>query len=86
MRDTANHPYNSASVTVSVDITRRSAADAAVADCEFESRQERQEIFLFQSQLCVLTLIQCSFHPRVTAMARKRPPVILPKVQMAGYT
>ena len=31
------------------------------------------ENFLFQSQLCVLTLIRCLFHPRVTAVARKRP-------------
>ena len=28
---------------------------------------------LFSSQLCVLTLLRCPFHPRVTAMARKRP-------------
>ena len=26
-----------------------------------------------QSQLCVLTLIRCPFHPRVTAVARKIP-------------
>ena len=29
--------------------------------------------FLLQSQLCVLTLIRCPFHPCVTAVARKRP-------------
>ena len=29
--------------------------------------------FLVQSQLCVLTLIRCPFHPRVAARARKRP-------------
>ena len=29
--------------------------------------------FLLQSQLCVLTLIRCPFHPHVTAVARKRP-------------
>ena len=29
-------------------------------------------IFLLQSQLCVLTLIRCPFHPLVTAVARKR--------------
>ena len=33
----------------------------------------RRENFLLQSQLCVLTLIRCPFHPRVTAVARKRP-------------
>ena len=27
----------------------------------------------FSSQLCVLTLIRCSFHPRVTAVARIKP-------------
>ena len=30
--------------------------------------------------------VRCPFHPRVTATARKRSPVILPKVQVAGYT
>ena len=30
-------------------------------------------IFLFKSQLSVQTLIRCPFHPRVTAVARKRP-------------
>ena len=40
---------------------------------EFESRQKRRENFLLQSQLCVLTLIRCPFHSRVTAAARKRP-------------
>ena len=29
--------------------------------------------FFLQSQLCVLTLIRCPFHLRVTAVARKRP-------------
>ena len=29
--------------------------------------------FLFQSQLCVLTLTRCPFHPHVTAVACKRP-------------
>ena len=42
--------------------------------CYFVSlRQERRETFLLQSQLCVLTLIRCPFHSRVTAMAGKRP-------------
>ena len=41
--------------------------------CEFESPQEWWENFLLQSQLCVLTLIQCPSYPRVTAVARKRP-------------
>ena len=40
--------------------------------CEFESRQERREKFLLRSYLTVLTLIRCPFHPRVTAVARKR--------------
>ena len=35
--------------------------------------QERGENFLLQSQLCVLTLIQCLFQPHVTAVARKIP-------------
>ena len=37
--------------------------------CEFKSWQEWQENFLLQSQLCLLTLIRCLFHPRVTAVA-----------------
>ena len=38
--------------------------------CRFESQQEN---FLLQSQLCVLTLIRCLFHPLVNAVAYKRP-------------
>ena len=41
--------------------------------CEFESRQERRENFLLQSQLCVLTFIRCPLHPHTTAVACKRP-------------
>ena len=41
--------------------------------CQFESRQERRDDFLLRSQLCVLILFRCPFHPRVTAVARKRP-------------
>ena len=49
------------------------APDSWSKGWEFESRQERRENFLFQSRLCVLTLILCTcpFHPRVTAEARK---------------
>ena len=57
------------------------APDPRSKGCEFESRQERRENFLLQSQLCVLTLIRCPFHPRVTAVARKRP---RPFCQSAG--
>ena len=39
----------------------------------FESLLERRENFLLQGQLSVLTLISVSVHPRVTAVARKRP-------------
>ena len=49
------------------------ALDSRLKGCEFESRQERRENFLLQSQLCVLTLIWCPFHPCVTAVACKRP-------------
>ena len=31
-------------------------------------------IFFSRVDFCVLTLIRCPFHPRVTAAARKRPP------------
>ena len=48
------------------------SAGLVIESCEFESRQERRENFFLQSQLCVLTLIRCPFHPRVTAVARKK--------------
>ena len=38
--------------------------------CEFESRQEN---FLLQSQLCMLTLMWCPFYPCVTTVTCKRP-------------
>ena len=46
--------------------------DSWSKDCKFKSRQEWWDNFLLQSQLCVLTLIRCPFHPRVTAVAGKR--------------
>ena len=49
------------------------ALDLWLKGCKFESQQEWWENFLLQSQLCVLTLIQCPFHPRVTTVAHKRP-------------
>ena len=49
------------------------APDSWSEGCGFQSRQERRENFLFLSQLGVLTLTWCPFHPRVTAVARKRP-------------
>ena len=48
------------------------APDSGSKGCEFESRQERQENFLLQSQLFMLTY-SASVPPRVTAVARKRP-------------
>ena len=54
-------------------LVRLSAPDPRSKGCEFESRQERREDFLLQGYLCVLTLVRCPFHPRVTAVARKRP-------------
>ena len=47
------------------------APDSGSKGCELESRRERWENFLLQSQLCVLTLICCSFHPCVTMVACK---------------
>ena len=49
------------------------APDSWSKDCEFEPWQEQRENFILQSQLCVLTLIRCPFHPCVTAVACKRP-------------
>ena len=47
--------------------------DMWLKGCEFESWQEQWENFLLKSQLCVLTLIRCPFHPCVTVVACKRP-------------
>ena len=40
--------------------------DSWLKGCEFESQQEWQENFRLKSQLCVLTLIWCPFHPCAT--------------------
>ena len=61
------------------------APNSQLNGCEFESWQERQENFLSQSQLCVLTL----FGVRSTLCYHSgmlKTPVILPKVQVVGYT
>ena len=54
--------------------------------CWLERRTRDRKVassnFLLQSQLCVLTLIQCPFHPRVTAVARKRSRSCRQKVQV----
>ena len=47
------------------------APDSWSKGCEFKSQQGQPENFLLQSQLCVLALIRCPFHPPVTAVARK---------------
>ena len=49
------------------------APDSWSKGCEFKSQQEHWENFLLQGQLCVLTYIQCPFHPHVTTVAHKRP-------------
>ena len=49
------------------------APDSWLKGRGFESLLERRENFLLQGQLSVLTLIRYPFHPRVTAVARKRP-------------
>ena len=45
--------------------------DSLSKGCEFKSRLGQQENFLIPSQLCVLTVIQCPFHPQVTTVAHK---------------
>ena len=49
------------------------APDLWSKGCKFESQQRRRENFLLWSQLCLLTLMWCPFHPRVTVVAHKRP-------------
>ena len=49
------------------------APDSLSKGCEFKSRQKRRENFLLQSQLCVLTLIRCPFHPVLSQWHVKDP-------------
>ena len=67
------------SLTQSVESTGRGnssvvagALDSRSKGRGFESRQERRENVLLQGQLFVLLLFRYPFHPRVTAVARKR--------------
>ena len=62
------------------------APDSGLKGRRFESLLERQENFLLQGQLSVLTLISVSVPPHVTATALKKIPVTLPEVQVAGYS
>ena len=47
--------------------------------------QERWENFFFQGQLSVLTPILVSFSPLCYHSSKQKIPIILPKVQVAGY-
>ena len=60
------------------------APDSRSKGCEFESRQERRENFLLQSQLGVLTLYSVSVPPLCYRSGASKTPVILPKVQVTG--
>ena len=51
----------------------------------FESQQERRENFLLQGQLPVLSLVSVSV-PSCYRSSTWKIPVILPKVQVAGYS
>ena len=64
------------------------APDSWLKGRGFESLLERREMVFFSSVdlLCWL-LFRYPFHPRVTTVARtEKIPVILPKVQVAGYS
>ena len=52
-------------------LAERQTRDRKVASSN--SGRDNRRTFFFQGQLCLLTLILCPFHPRVTAVARKRP-------------
>ena len=49
------------------------SAGLVIESGKIESRQERPENVLFQSWLCVLTLIRCPFHPHDTQWHVKDP-------------
>ena len=57
-----------------------------IAGSQFKSRQERQENFLLQGQLPVLTLLSVSVPPLSYRSSTKKIPVILPKFQVACYS
>ena len=71
---------------VSTDILLVRALDLQSKGCEFESWQECSENFLLQSQLCVLTLYSVSIPPPWYHSGTLKTLVILPNVQVAGYT
>ena len=50
------------------------------------TRQERREDFLLQGHLSVLTLISVSVPPPCYGSSTQKIPVILLKVQVAGYS
>ena len=52
----------------------------------FESREEQWDNFLLLGQLSVLTLISVSVPPLCYHSSMWKDPVILPKVQVAGYS
>ena len=52
----------------------------------FESLKERWENFLLQGKLSVLALISVSVPPQCLPQYHVKTRVILPKVQVAGYS
>ena len=52
----------------------------------FQSPQERRENFLLQGQLFVMALISVSIPPPFYRNSTNKIQVILPKVQLAGYS
>ena len=62
------------------------APDSWLKGRGFESLLERRENFLLQGPLSVLTLISVSDPPPCYHSSTYKIPVILPKVQVAGYS
>ena len=62
------------------------ASDSWLKGCGFKSLQERRENFLLHGQLSVLILISVSVPPPCYRSSTWKIPVILPKVQAAGYS
>ena len=60
------------------------APDLGSKGFKFESQQERWENFFLQCQLWVTILIQCPFHPHVTAVACKTPRSFCQKCSWQG--
>ena len=77
---------NKSTESISINSSVVRAPDSRLKDRRFESWREWPKNFLLQFQLCVLTLISVSVLPPVLPQEHIKILIILPKVQVAGYS